>query len=305
MLVIFGSINVDLVARVARLPAPGETLAGSEFFSASGGKGANQALAARRAGADVALFGAVGRDAFAMQALAGLRSAGVDLAGVAEVAAPTGVALIQVVDGGENAIVVVPGANAFARESQLSDVALPRTGTLLMQLEVPLAEVNRLARRARACGMRCVLNAAPVAALPHTLLASLDLLIVNEHEAAMLAATLGLPLEPESFARTLFDRLGLRAAVTLGARGALAIVDGRVLRAAPPAVKVVDTTGAGDAFAGALCAALDRGASPAASLAEGVAAGALACEAPGAQSALADAGRIRVAAGRVESSFVT
>ncbi len=236
MLVVFGSINLDLVARVGRSPLPGETLAGSEFFAAPGGKGANQALAARRAGAEVALFGAVGRDDFAAQAQAGLRAAGVDLAGVVEVAAPTGVALIHVADSGENSIVVVPGANALARAAQAGD-ALTGAGTLLMQLEVPIAEVDALARRARACGVRCVLNAAPAQTLPRSLLESLDLLIVNEHEAAALAAAADLPREPERLARVLADRYGLQTVVTLGARGALTVADGQPLRAVPPPVE--------------------------------------------------------------------
>ena len=125
MVVVFGSINLDLVARVPRIPAPGETIAGRTLATLPGGKGANQALAARAAGADVALFGAVGADAFADAALANLRAAGVDLAGVATVAAPTGVALINVADDGENAITVIPGANALARAEAVPDARLP------------------------------------------------------------------------------------------------------------------------------------------------------------------------------------
>ncbi len=302
MLVVFGSINLDLVARVPRIPAPGETLAGSGFVTAPGGKGANQALAARRAGASVALFGAVGQDSFATQALTGLAAAGVDLTGVASVAAPTGVALVHVADSGENAIIVVAGANALARAAQLRDDDLVENGTLLMQLEVPIAEVSRLAMRASVRRMRCVLNAAPVATLPPSLLESLDILIVNEHEAAALATAADLPQQPEPMLRELLACFGLLTVVTLGSRGALAIIDGNVMRAVPPAVTVHDTTGAGDAFAGALCAALDRGEGIAAALADGVASGALACEALGAQSALPDAGRIRDAAKKVEWS---
>ena len=165
MVVVFGSINLDLAARVASIPRPGETLLGTSFLTAPGGKGANQALAARRAGASVAMFGAVGRDAFAGHALANLATCGVDLSGVAPVDASTGVALITVDARGENAITVVAGANAHARASQVPEDCLSPNSTLLMQLEVPVGEVAALARRARARGMRVVLNGAPAAAL--------------------------------------------------------------------------------------------------------------------------------------------
>ena len=139
MVVVFGSINLDLVARVARLPRPGETLAGSSFATSPGGKGANQALAARRAGAVVALFGAVGRDAFAAPALALLDEAGIDLAGVRATDAATGVALIHVDDAGQNAITVVPGANALARAADVPDAVLGPATMLMLQFETPHA----------------------------------------------------------------------------------------------------------------------------------------------------------------------
>ena len=165
MVVVFGSINLDLVARVARIPAPGETLSGSMFFTTPGGKGANQALAARRAGADVALYGAVGRDHFASAALANLAAAGVRLEGVTQVEAATGIALIHVDDRGENAITVVPGANALARAEHVPDHRLAPGNSLLLQLEVPVPEVEALAMRAHRAGARVVLNAAPAAPL--------------------------------------------------------------------------------------------------------------------------------------------
>ena len=139
MVVVFGSINLDLVARVARLPRPGETLAGASFATSPGGKGANQALAARRAGAAVAMFGAVGRDAFAAPALALLDEAGIDLAGVRATDAATGVALIHVDDAGQNAITVVPGANALARAADVPDSVLGPDTLLMLQFEAPHA----------------------------------------------------------------------------------------------------------------------------------------------------------------------
>ena len=188
MVVVFGSVNLDLVARVARIPAPGETIAGRTLATLPGGKGANQALAARAAGAAVAMYGAVGADTFAAAALANLRAAGVELDGVATFAGATGVALINVADDGENAITVIPGANALARADAVPDGRLSRGVTLLMQLEVPVAQVASLAARARARGARVVLNAAPAVPLPDALLSAIDVLVVNESEAAAYAS---------------------------------------------------------------------------------------------------------------------
>ena len=284
MVVVFGSINLDLVARVARIPAPGETLAGHSFKTVPGGKGANQALAASRAGAQVKMFGAVGRDAFAAKALANLEASGVDLSGVIAVDTPTGVALIHVDARGENAITVIAGANGEARAAQVPDEALGPTSTLVLQLEVPLVEVARLARRAH--GARVILNAAPAATLPDDLLHRVGILIVNETEAAIVGAKLGLPTTPDQFAVAAATRYQCTVVVTLGPRGAIAVHgDARVAVAAPP-TGVVDTTGAGDALVGAFAAALDRGAPLRQALAEGVAAGSLACTGRGAQAAL-------------------
>ncbi len=287
MVVVFGSINLDLVARVPRIPAAGETLAGESLAAVPGGKGANQALAARQAGADVAMYGAVGSDGFAAAALANLAAAGVDLAGVATVTGPTGVALINVDAHGENAITVVPGANAQACATAVPDVRLVRGTTLVLQLEVPVAGVVSLAVRAMARGARALLNAAPALPLPAAALAHLDLLIVNQHEAAACAAAWRLPDAPDAFAAAIRERFGVAAVITLGAAGALAVVDGAAVTVQPPPVAVVDTTGAGDAFVGALAAALDRGAGLAAALDAGVAAGAHACTYHGAQRATA------------------
>ena len=267
MVIVFGSINLDLVARVSAIPRPGETLLGRSLDTLPGGKGANQALAARNAGAQVAVFGAVGRDAFADVALANLARAGVDLAGVARVDKPTGVALINVDARGENAITVVPGANARALASQVPDDVLASSNTLLMQLEVPVDEVATLARRARSRGMRVLLNGAPATALPLELLDNVDFLVVNEHEEATCGA----------------GRDRVSVVLTLGARGAQLDWQGSRHDVAPPSVEVVDSTGAGDALCGAFAAALDRGASPPQALHEGVRAGALACTHAGAQ----------------------
>ncbi len=305
MIVVFGSVNLDLVARVARLPQPGETIAGSDFATLPGGKGANQALAARRAGAEVAMAGAVGNDAFAGDALSGLSAAGVDLAWVKRAAAPTGVALIHVDASGQNAITIVPGANAAARAAAVPDAALVPGNTLLLQLEVPMEAVCDVAARAKRGGARVVLNAAPIAELPAELLASVDVLIVNAVEAAALAAALRIPGAPEAFVAAVHRRHGASAIVTLGAHGALAAADQTLFRIAAPVVDVVDTTGAGDAFAGVLAAALDRGASWPEALAQATAAGSLACTARGAQTALPERAAIQDAAARAASTLVS
>ena len=161
MIVVFGSVNLDLVARVERLPREGETIAGTSFAALPGGKGANQALAARRAGASVSMAGAVGVDGFADTALRELVAAGVDLHAMRRVSMPTGVALIHVDAAGRNAITVIAGANAQAAPDDITDAALGPGTTLVLQLEVPLEAVATIAIRARQQGARVILNAAP------------------------------------------------------------------------------------------------------------------------------------------------
>jgi ribokinase len=293
MVVVFGSINLDLVTRVERFPAPGETLSGSEFATHAGGKGGNQALAAARAGAKVQMYGAVGRDTFAGPATALLDAGGVDLRGIAKVDAPTGCATILVDAKGENSIVVVAGANARVDAQAVPDSALAGDALLVLQQEVPAEANATLIARARSLGARILLNAAPARALTRELLRQIDVLIVNESEAAALAATLGCPTLPEAFASAVTSQFAeLTVIVTLGAAGVLCRVRGESLHIAAPDVNVVDTTGAGDAFVGALAAGLDSGAALADALRLAVAAGSLACTMHGAQSALPDRTRI-------------
>jgi len=288
MIVVFGSINVDLVATVERLPSAGETLRGRSFSMSPGGKGANQALAARRAGASVALYGAVGRDPFANSALALLREDGVDLANVQSVAAATGVALIHVDAKGENAITVVAGANGRATAAQVPDDALGASTTVVMQLETPLAEVEALTRRAHASGARVVLNAAPAAPLSMDLLRHVHVLIVNESEARTIAGALGIATGANAFVAEYRRRLGTDVVVSLGSQGLVASSPTAPIALAAPIVNVVDTVGAGDALVGALAAALARNASWIRALKEGLAAGSLACTRAGAQPSLPD-----------------
>ena len=284
MIVVLGSLNVDLVARVDRLPAAGETLRAQDFAMVPGGKGANQALAARRAGAGVRLFGCVGRDALAPVALTLLERDGVDLAGVAAVDQPTGTALIAVDAKGENTIVVAMGANGAARATQVPDALLHPSATILLQLEIALPQVASLALRAGARGARVVLNAAPIAALDRPLLEAVDVLVVNRTEGEALAWQTG-AATVEDLCRA-YARTPRTLVVTLGAEGALYTAQGNVIARRAPVVDAIDAVGAGDAFTGALAAALDRGAPLDRAICEGLAAGALACTQRGAQAAL-------------------
>ncbi|MGH8849414.1 MAG: ribokinase [Casimicrobiaceae bacterium] len=286
MVVVFGSINLDRVTRVERLPSPGETLIGRSVRSYPGGKGANQALAAARAGAAVRLYGAVGRDGDAPAALALLREGGVDLAGVRAVDAPTGCATVLVDDAGENAIVVVPGANALVDAGALHDAILRRDAVLVLQHEVPPAANAALIERAARAGMRIVLNAAPAGPVSPPLLAMIDTLIVNETEAAALATQLDFPAEVNAFATAAARLGGIAVVVTLGAAGALAAQERDAFRVSAPRVAVVDATGAGDAFVGAFAAALAAGTDRPEALRIATAAGSLACTSAGAQPAL-------------------
>jgi ribokinase len=275
MITVFGSLNVDLVTRVARIPRPGETVAGSDYRVIPGGKGANQALAAARAGARVRMAGAVGADGFAEVALRELVAGGVDVTAVARLPGPTGVALIAVDAGGENAIVLAPGANARAVAASLKPGAIGRGDTLLLQLEVPLAESLAAARLARAAGARTVLSLAPYAPVTPEDLAAIDMLILNEHEAADLAQNLMVAAKgADAVASALARRLSRTVVVTLGAEGAVAGHEAGVTRVPSLPVAVVDTTGAGDAFAAAFIACELAGNPTDACLKAGIAAGA-------------------------------
>ena len=294
MIVVFGSINVDLVTRVAKIPAPGETVLGPSYDVIAGGKGANQALAARRAGAAVALVGAVGADGFAETALALLRADGVDLAGLAVVDAPTGAAFISVDARGENAIVVASGANARTKASQLAPLRLGSGDILLLQREVPDTEGEAAARLAKARGARVILNLAPAGAITEAYLRTLDVLIMNEHEAQAVSDTFQLGLsDPTAIAEAVDARFGIAAIVTLGAQGAAGSSGGALQRVGAPKVTVVDTTAAGDAFTGAFAAALDRGLAVSEAMQDGAAAGSLACTKRGAQPSLPRLAEIR------------
>ena len=299
MIVVFGSINLDLITRVERIPGPGETTLGGDYATSPGGKGANQALAARRAGAKVAMVGAVGKDSFAAEALALLKADGVDLSATAEVAAPTGAAFIAVDAHGENAIVVASGANRLANAAQLERLAIGSGDTLVLQRETPPAEVEAAALYAKAKGARVILNLAPAGAPTEKLLAALDALILNEHEALSLADALQIAARaPEEVSAHLDRARGLATIVTLGPAGAVGHAKGVRYAAPAPPITVVDTTGAGDTFVGAFAAALDRGLAFDAAMKRGLAAGSLACAKPGAQPSMPYAAEIDALLGK-------
>ncbi len=255
-IVVLGSANMDLVVRQPRLPEPGETMFGSSFTTVPGGKGLNQAIAASRVGGDVAFLGAVGGDAFGRELRETLAAAGVDTDAIALVERPTGTAHIAVLDGGENAIVVVPDANGV--ELPLDDVkrdAIRAARYLVVQFERPLPLVAAAVAFARESGVTTVVTPAPVLPLPEGFLEQVDILVPNAAEACALA---GLDDEADA-ARALSEQVGT-VVVTRGARGALVARAGDIVAEVPPhPVTPVDTTGAGDTFTGVLVARLAAG----------------------------------------------
>lgn len=289
MIVVFGSINIDMVIQVDGLPRPGETVLSQSYALHPGGKGANTAVAAARGGAATKLFGRVGDDSFAEPALAALRGSGVDVDGVQSSVRPTGCATIWVDGAGENSIVVASGANLDARAEQVPDVALGPDTIVALQMEVPPAENWSLVERAKRAGARILLNAAPAGTVPEAVLRSIDFLVVNELEASAIAASVGLDAgQPTRLPRLLANRYALTCIATLGGAGALCFgpAGGFSVPALP--VAPVDTTAAGDAFCGGLTAALDTGRDLTEALRYATVGAGLACTVEGAQSSLPD-----------------
>ena len=286
-IVVVGSANMDLVVNAPVLPGPGETVMGDRFVTVPGGKGANQAIAAARAGGGCAFIGAVGLDGFGEVLRQTLVASGVDVARLRSVPGPSGVALIAVDVMGENLIVVAPGANATLTRLDVQDrMAVEAADVLLCQLETPLPAVAQAAAAARTAGTTVVLNAAPARPLPAELLAAVDILVVNQHEAAVIAGSSQDPLEG-------LLALVPRVVVTLGAAGAAyADREGTRLEVPAPKVEAVDTTASGDAFTGALAVAWSRGWPVAEALRWACAAGALCATRPGASTALPIAAEI-------------
>ncbi|WP_329164235.1 ribokinase [Streptomyces sp. NBC_01717] len=280
---VLGSTNMDLVAYVARAPERGETVTGTEFRTIPGGKGANQAIAAARAGGDVLMIGAVGDDVYGVRLRAELEHAGVetDLLHTAE--GPSGTAHIVVDDTGGNAIVVIPGANGTVHTLGPGEMAaIAEADLLLLQLELPLSAVVEGARMAHAQGVRTILTPSPVQPLPDELFGNVDLLIPNEHEAAALSGK----TEPHAAAEILLRHVP-EVVITLGSKGCLYAARGsETVHFPAPEVTAVDTTAAGDTFVGALAVALGEGRAVPEALAWASIAAALCVQKPGASTSM-------------------
>ena len=295
MITVIGSVNLDLIATADRLPGPGETVSGTTFSTAPGGKGANQALAAARAGASVRMIGAIGRDTFADEALALLKSSGVDLSGAKEADAPTGTALILVGGDGENMIAVVPGANAHVTPAMAQDAAASG-GIVLLQQEIPLESVAAALDSCRASGGKSLLNIAPWNADAVGLVEKADIVIANETEFDLYATAASLLGNTREARMANFaHRTGKTMVVTLGADGVIAMTPDGSIEAASPKIEPVDTVGAGDTFCGYLAAGLEQGLLMEEALRRAAVAGALACLKPGAQPAIPTAPEVEAA----------
>lgn len=291
MIIVFGSINMDMYVSVPNVPEPGETVLCPGFEMSPGGKGANQALAAARSGAKVALVGRVGDDNMGIRILTGLRREGVMTSGVIESEQPTGCAFIMRQPDGENRIIVASGANSDVAAEQVPDEILTDRNVLLLQMEVPAQENWALLARAKARGCLSILNLAPAIRIPQDAMNNLDILIVNLIEARQIANKLGLSVENDGMklAQALSMQGKLTCIVTLGALGSVAWTkDGQSFRV--PALKLedgaIDVTGAGDAFCGTLASALHAGLSLEEGMRRASVAGSLACMQKGAQASL-------------------
>jgi ribokinase len=262
-ILVVGSSNTDMVVKADRLPGPGETVLGGAFLTAAGGKGANQAVAAARLGADVVFVAKVGKDVFGQQAVELFKKEGIDTSYIAiDEENPSGVALITVDSHGENCIVVASGANAslFRVDLVAAEEKIKHAGLVLMQLEIPLETVKYVAGLAAALGVPVILNPAPACSLPDELLSAVSILTPNQKEAEMLSGVAIVDKAGvEKAARVLAGKGVKTVIITLGAGGALLLDGGELHWVAAPIVAAVDTTAAGDVFCGALAVGLSEG----------------------------------------------
>ena len=289
MITVFGSINMDLVATAQRLPKPGETVTGQTFATAAGGKGANQALAARRAGANVRMAGAAGDDTFAGSALELLSDAGVDLTTVKTSPGATGTAVILVGEGGENMIAVIPAANGTITPDDASNALDGMTSgdILMLQFEIPVEAIEAALAGAKQKGVTSIINTAPLTQDAARISALADIIIANETEFELLIGKQGISGEERQQAmQDMHARTGQTIIITLGADGVIAMRDGQLHKAAGLKIDPVDTVGAGDTFCGYLAASLDKGLDFATALKRAAAAGSLACTKHGAQPSI-------------------
>ena len=291
--IVFGSINMDLVTQSPWLPVPGETLLGSNFFTAPGGKGANQAVAAARLGVPTCMVGRVGADSFGQELLASLQQAGVQTEGVRiDQTAHSGIAAIAVNQTGENHIIVVPGANGRMDATDVERLAhlLPQATALLLQFEIPLPIVHSAAQLARQAGVSVILDPAPTQAdVPPELYSLVDIITPNEVEAEQLVGFAIDGLQAAETAATVLRQRGVGTVVIkLGAQGAFCATAAESFLIPAFAVDAIDTVAAGDAFNGGLAAALAEGLPLRQAVIWGTAAGALAATQAGAQSSMPD-----------------
>jgi ribokinase len=287
---VLGSINIDLVLRVHSLPRPGETVLGDRLLRFPGGKGANQAVAAARLGAEVRMLGRVGTDAFGDELLRGLQQDRVDITGVArDTDEPSGAALIVVEEGGQNTIAVAPGSNGRVGEAEVRELVahVARGDVVVLQLEVPLDAVRSAALASRRAGALVVLNASPIGpSVVRSSLPEVDVLVVNQAEAASLSGLAVGDAQSAEAASALLGSSARAVVVTLGAAGSVLWAGGVSRRVAPHRVHAVDATAAGDAFVGALTYGLAKRCPLAEAVELGGAAGAVAVTRMGARSSL-------------------
>lgn len=293
MIVVFGSLNIDMVMPVNKIPEPGETVLCPDYQLFPGGKGANQAAAAAKAGARVKMYGCVGEDTFGQQVTQALDECGVDVSGVEKTDSSTGCATICVDPNGENMITVASGANMKALSSLVPAKDLSEKTTLILQMEVPREQNWDLVRRAKKKGARVILNLAPAAEIPLDILPLLDVLVLNEGEATWLAEHLGFDgTYPRAVSRRLTEMFGLVSIVTLGEKGAYATSPDGHCHVEAMSIEAIDTTGAGDAFVGALAQSLDAGFNLSDALHRASVASGLACQVAGALPSLPSAAEI-------------
>ncbi len=286
-ILVVGSLNADLVTRAPRFPLPGETISGEDLSVIPGGKGANQAVAASRQGAQVAMLGRVGSDSFGPVLIRNLQQNGVDTSHIQIAPSATGTAIIVVDASGQNSIVLSPGANAKVTPADVDAFPMQGVDTLLLQFEIPLETVLHAARLGRRNGLRVILNPAPARRFPDSLLADVDILVPNESELALLTdrPVSDVP-SAETAARDLLTKGVETVIVTLGSQGALLVTSAQSIHIPAFPIQVVDTTAAGDAFIGGLAVALGEGYTLEEAVRHGNACGALATAKFGAQPSL-------------------
>lgn len=293
-ILVIGSCNTDMSVQADKLPCPGETVLGSTFHMGAGGKGANQAVAARLLGGDVTFVCKVGRDLFGEKSLDGYKACGIDISHVMFSDKPSGVALITVDSHAENSIVVASGANNDITPDDMDTIAgtIRSASLLLMQLEIPLSAVERAAAIAHEAGVPVVLNPAPAAKLPESLFSCVDLIIPNETEAAAITGMRVADEDSAVRAATSLKSKGIdNVIITLGSKGSL-VCNSKISHVPAMRVNAVDTTAAGDTFCGAVCVALSEGRSLEEAVHFATAAAALSVQRFGAQDSVPTRGEV-------------